>query len=76
MVDDPPPASRFFVLAISVVLLASAGVLHLAAGPDYLWGTAILGTIGAVYLALFLFASTRVCYNAAMCLSLGLPWWE
>lgn len=76
MVEDPPPAARFFVLVVAVVLYSLAALIHWNAGPDYLWGTAILASIGTIYLALFLFASTRACYNAAQVLTLGSWPWE
>jgi hypothetical protein len=76
MVEEPPPAARFFVFVVAIVLFALAGVVHMNAGPAYLWGTAILAAIGAIYLGLFLFGSTRACYNAALCLTLGATPWE
>jgi hypothetical protein len=76
--DQPPPteAARFFVLAFGLVCFAIAGVLYVAAGPEYLVGVGVISAIGAIYMGLFVFASTAACQSAALLLTFGTwGWW-
>jgi len=74
MAEDPLPRARFFTLVVASFLYASAALVHLAAGPDYLWGTGILATLGTLYLGLFLFGSAAACDRSLQWASL-VSWW-
>ena len=78
MEDQPKPteAARFFVLVFGLVCIGAAGTLYLGAGPDYLIGVGVLSIIGAIYMGLFIFASTATCQSAVLLLTLGAwSWW-
>ena len=64
------------MLVFGLVCFAIAGVLYVAAGPEYLVGVGVISTIGAIYLGLFVFASTATCQSAALLLTFGTwRWW-
>jgi hypothetical protein len=66
-------AARFFALVFGLVCVALAGVVYVAAGPEYLIGVGVLAAIGVTYVGFFVFATARVCATAVGILTLG--WW-
>ncbi len=56
-------------MIVGLVCVALAGVVYVAVGPSYLIGVGIMLAVGFTYLALFVFASTKVCENAVLVLT-------
>jgi hypothetical protein len=79
-VDDPAPpteAARFLVLVVGLVCVALAGVVYTIGTAGYLLGVAILLGIAAIYIGLFIFASTKTCQSSLWFLTLGgMAWWD
>jgi hypothetical protein len=55
------PAGRVFVLRVAVVCYMLSLAMYLAGFPGHLFAVWIFGTIGCVFLALYLFASNALC---------------
>jgi hypothetical protein len=52
---------RIFVLVITAVLYSLSAVVFALSSTDYVVGIAVLGSLGTIYLAIFLFGSDRLC---------------
>jgi hypothetical protein len=55
------PAGRAFVSRVAAVFYFLSLAIYLAGFPGHLFMVCILGAIGCVFLALFLFASDALC---------------
>jgi len=55
------PAGRAFVSRVAAVCYTLSLAMYLAGFPGHLFAVSIFGTIGCVFLALFLFASDALC---------------
>ena len=67
----PTEASRWFVLVVAVICYSAAAVVYLQAPDHYLIGVSVLGVVGTIFLALYLFGTTLACDRAVDILTLG-----